>query len=292
MLCKKPYMVGVLPCGCGQCLPCRINRRRLWRDRMLLESVNHAGSCFVTLTYSEKHLPLGASLVPSDCRNWLKRLRKAVWPVKLRYFLVGEYGEVHERPHYHAAIFGLEQLVGGGLDGISGVVANSWGLGNTLVGDLSSESAAYIAKYVTKKMTGFADERLLGRHPEFARMSLRPGIGARAMADVAAALCGDVKSRYFAGHVDVPFELKIGGRSVFIGRYLRRELRKALGFDVETPEAAAKEFGLKMRVLLEEGFKIYPKAASLSNLVVDLNSQKCANLIGRWKVLESRGRKI
>lgn len=80
MLCKNPYMKGVLAFGCGQCNPCRINRRRLWTHRIMLESLKHGDSSFVTLTYET--LPSDGSLVPKDLQNFMKYLRMRVSPKK------------------------------------------------------------------------------------------------------------------------------------------------------------------------------------------------------------------
>lgn len=171
-MCKKPFVKGISPFPCGQCLPCRLNRRRLWTHRLLLEQHSHEFSSFATLTYSDDALPAGNTLVPKHTQDWLKRLRALLGPARpLRYYLVGEYGDESQRPHYHAALFGLSHLEGE-------LLRTSWGHGHIQLGTLTKESAQYIAGYVTKKMTAPDDPRLQGRHPEFARMSLRPGIGA------------------------------------------------------------------------------------------------------------------
>ena len=36
----------------------------------------------------------------------MKRLRKKLHPLKIRFFHCGEYGDKTRRPHYHALIFG------------------------------------------------------------------------------------------------------------------------------------------------------------------------------------------
>jgi hypothetical protein len=36
----------------------------------------------------------------------MKRLRKKIQPLKIRFFHCGEYGDKTRRPHYHALIFG------------------------------------------------------------------------------------------------------------------------------------------------------------------------------------------
>lgn len=291
MLCKKPYMLGVLPCGCGQCMPCRINRRRLWASRMLLESVKHAGSCFVTLTYSDENVPKDMSLKPKDPQDWLKRLRRRIAPVKVRFFLVGEYGDNTQRPHYHCALFGIDQLFGGGTDGCRGVVQDTWGLGHTFVGELTKDSAGYVAGYVTKKMTRVDDERLQGRHPEFARMSLRPGIGAPAMVDVGSSVGTEFGLEDVSISGDVPRVLNFGKKKIPLGRYLRRRLRYEVGFaTMDTPEKAKDKFGAKMRVLLQaDVFNSENKAKPLGKILVDKMEQKVRNLEVRTNIYSKKG---
>ena len=117
MLCKRPYMYkGVLAAGCGQCLPCRINRRRKWTYRMLFEAMKHDHSAFITLTYENAPEFYGVqTLDPEHTKRFIDRLRKRLkrdtslphyFPKKIRYFLVGEYGDESDRPHYHLALFG------------------------------------------------------------------------------------------------------------------------------------------------------------------------------------------
>jgi len=172
-MCKKPYVKGITPYPCGQCLPCRLNRRRLWTHRLLLEQRCHEFSSFATLSYSDDTIPVDGSLNPKHSQDWLKRLRFALGSARpLRYYLIGEYGDETFRPHYHAALFGLSHLEGD-------LLRETWGFGHTLLGTLTKESAQYICGYVTKKMTSHEDPRLGGRHPEFARMSRRPAIGKR-----------------------------------------------------------------------------------------------------------------
>jgi len=126
-------------------------------------------SCFVTLTYDDKHLPKNKSLVVVDCQKFLKRLRKNTG-LKIRYFLGGEYGEDHHRPHYHVILFGISKEDRVQID-------LAWGLGYVSVFDVSLERAMYVAKYTTKKLSGPAASWYGDRKPEFGLMSRRPGIG-------------------------------------------------------------------------------------------------------------------
>lgn len=223
MLCRKPFNKNGAQFGCGQCMPCRINRRRIWTHRMMLEAVVHPTASFLTLTYNKEHLPSDGSLRPRDMQLFLKRLRYELGS-KIRYFGVGEYGDHSWRPHYHLAVFGLDPLA-------SKVVEKSWPYGFVQCGPLTIQGAAYVAGYVTKKMTSVKDERLKGRYPEFARMSLRPGIGAVSVQSVADALQNRSGWDSIQRTGDVPSVLSHGRSQYPLGRYLRRQLRAAMGFE-------------------------------------------------------------
>lgn len=222
-MCSAPYKVGVSEFRCGQCMPCRIYRRHVWSSRMLLESFLHDESWFVTLTYDKDHLPEGGSLVPRDLRDFLKRLRSRIEPERIRFFAVGEYGEQSWRPHYHLIVFGLRYKWVKEL-------ASIWGKGFVHVGEVNLTTTSYVAKYVQKGL-GARDARLEGRYREFARMSLRPGIGAGAMEEFKR-LCstyGGAKGISATG--DVPLAFRFDGKLSHFGRYLRDRLRNSLGID-------------------------------------------------------------
>ena len=244
MFCRDVRMVAGRAYGCGQCMPCRINKKRVWVHRIMLEADQHASNAFVTLTYDDEHLPEDGSLHAKDAQDWLKRYRRAIEPRRVRYFLVGEYGDATWRPHYHVAIFnGLACERGNTRYSKSGspccdacsLLASSWQRGAIHCGDLSAQSASYIAGYTTKKMTAKDDARLEGRAPEFARMSLRPGIGAHMMADVAHEL---LSLGLEAEMIDVPANLRHGGKVMPLGRYLRRRLRESMGREANAPAEA------------------------------------------------------
>lgn len=291
MLCEKPYFIGTVPCACTRCFPCRINKRRLWAHRILLESLVSSDSCFVTLTYNDDYLPKSAELVPGHVQKWLKRIRKLVYPQKLRYFLVGEYGKDHLRPHYHVALFGIHPFIAGGLSGQSGFVAKTWSYGFTYVGELNRDSAMYIAGYCTKKMTSKKDPRLNGKYPEFSRMSLRPGVGATAMRDVAESLRCETGDGLLKALGDVPHALSHNRRALPLGRYLRRVLRKELGRAQDAPLEAQKKYAQEMRQMFEDGVKTAKdkkawNVRSPRRVWKDLTDQKIRNLKSRTAIYE------
>lgn len=170
---------------CGQCMGCRIAKTNDWATRIMHESQMHDTNCFVTLTYNDENYPERGSLDKDHLRTFIKALRDYLKPQRIRYFASGEYGDCLKRPHYHLIIFNywphdttvLEDTEYGALYK-SEKLASIWKKGFVTVGSVQYESAAYTAKYITKKVTGqLAHDYYHNRLPEFASMSLRPGIG-------------------------------------------------------------------------------------------------------------------
>lgn len=247
---------------------------------MMLESLKHEQNSFVTLTYSPEHYPSDGSLVPKHTQDFLKRLRKAVAPLKIRYYLVGEYGDQSQRAHYHAAIFGLGPSS-------SSLIQQAWGLGHTLVGDLTVHSAQYICGYVTKKMTRKDDPVLNGRYPEFARMSLKPGIGAVAISDIGDALFTEFGISEVMATGDVPRSLRHGGRVMPLGRYLRSKLRDEIGMTDDFKKKNDYRYSVEMCALFKDALSD-PKnqAKSFRQILIDKNVQKVRNLESKTKLYE------
>lgn len=174
---------------CGQCIGCRLERSRKWAMRCVMEASMHKQNCFVTLTYDDEHLPPDGDTWKRDFVLFMKRLRKKYG--KVRFFHCGEYGERNGRPHHHAILFGIdfsdrERERGVSWDqecGRSSLCFSSlalsalWSHGFSTVGDCTFESAAYVARYCLKKVTGpAAEEHYNGWPPEYVTMSRRPGI--------------------------------------------------------------------------------------------------------------------
>lgn len=259
----------------------------------MLEAVQRTDNCFVTLTYDDEHLPDGGTLAPKETSDWLKRFRKSIAPARIRYYLVGEYGDLTNRPHYHAAIFGYPNCEYGRsrYDGRRKTccptcdrVRDSWGLGNILVGSLEEHSAQYIAGYVVKKLTAPDDPRLNGRHPEFARMSLRPGIGADAMHEVASVLLtlGLDKSQ-----PDVPSALRHGAKTLPLGRYLRRKLRLLIGQPESAPDAVLQEQAEQMLDLYKATLNA-EEVTSFKQAAINASKQAILNMETRSKIFKQR----
>lgn len=278
MLCRKPYVKGLLPFGCGQCNPCRFNRRRLWSHRIMLESAMHPESVFTTLTYNEEFHPKDGSLCIDHYQKFLKKLRRRLEPRKIRYFMVGEYGEQSQRPHYHAALFNVYSSDLPALE-------DSWGKGFVHCGTLTFDSAQYIAGYVVKKLTNVNDKKVVdflqGRYPEFARMSLKPGIGADGIIPIADALIG------YLPEDDVPRSLCHDGKSYPLGRYLRSKLREKMGFSENgTPKEKLEEWAMQMLGLYEEHVSSQGYKKTFKKVIVDLKAQEALILEKRSKIFK------
>lgn len=187
---KKASLERFINVSCGRCIECRLNRSRIWAIRCMHESQMHKDNCFVTLTYADPCLIWGHKrplLHPRDLEKFWKRLRKET-NVELSYFACGEYGSRTHRPHYHACIFGydfpdkkLSHTSGANRLYTSDMLDHIWGFGNCIIGDVTFDSAAYVARYIIDKKLGktanyYEDE---GITPEFVRMSRNPGIGKR-----------------------------------------------------------------------------------------------------------------
>lgn len=234
MRCSYPWYHNGMITPCGRCLACRINQRRVWTHRIMLESYMHTNNSFLTLTYDDDHLPKDRSLEPEELQKFIKRLR-FYFPEKIRFFAVGEYGDKTKRPHYHLALFGL------GVQHEE-YVKKSWDKGFILLGSLTFQSASYVGGYVTKKYVKFKDDDLKGRIPEFSRSSNRPGIGAPAMA----VLRNVLKNRNMD---DVPTYLRHGEKIFPLGRYLRNRLRSELEFSDEKLLAIKRKAEIEMQAM-------------------------------------------
>lgn len=185
---------------CGQCIGCRLERSRQWALRCTHEASQYEENIFITLTYDDEHLPPGNTLIKSHFQKFIKRLRKYVGDTKIRYYHCGEYGEATPdndyiaRPHYHALIFNLDfqdkTIISDNPNPLytSPILDRIWGKGLTSIGSVTFESAAYVARYVMKKITGErAAEHYININkytgeindiePEYNSMSRRPGIG-------------------------------------------------------------------------------------------------------------------
>jgi hypothetical protein len=196
-------IVRSLTLPCGQCVGCRLERSRQWAIRCLHEASRYTNNCFITLTYNDDNLPADQSLHYDHFQKFMKRLRKAhrgIDPVEgqypIRFYMAGEYGENFGRPHFHACVFNFDfsdkklwkRTDVGSRIFRSEQLEKLWPFGYSSLGEVNFQSAAYVARYIMKKINGKQQAEhyewvdpdtgeVSQRRPEFNKMSLKPGIG-------------------------------------------------------------------------------------------------------------------
>ncbi|WNK13710.1 MAG: replication initiator protein [Microvirus sp.] len=276
MLCKRPIFVvsagGLVQCR--QCLPCRINRRRDWTMRLLLEKNTSPRSLWVTLTYAPAHLPTSYTdangvvyshssgvLNPSHLKDFFKRLRKYLPPRSLRYFACGEYGDKSWRPHYHICLFGV------GVEATD-FVRKAWSLpysggrsplGLVHIGTLTQQSAQYTCGYALKKMTSSKDDRLEGRFPEFTRQS--QGIGKFAVPVIVKSFSKLKNFKNLLTSCEIPRTINLGGKTYGLGRYIYSKILHSLGVYDVVKSFNLSVFKAKMSALRACGERTFPFVA-------------------------------
>lgn len=253
----------------------------------MLESFVHEDNSFVTLTYDNEHLPMDGTLVPRHTQLWIKRFRKELDRIegrKMRFFLCGEYGDETFRPHYHLSMFGVGPE-------FAELVQDTWRLGFTHTAEFNEKTAQYVCGYVLKKMTTKDDPRLGGRHPEFTRMSNRPGIGAKAMEVIRDAVLTDAGLDEYERTGDVPRKFNIGRRSFPLGRYLMSKLREEVGIGEKTKEIRKAEwqaeYAEKVLPMLKRSISA-GEAATSSQLLAAERLGAIRNVEGRSKLYRKR----
>lgn len=141
---RNPYTETLVTVPCGECSACRSLHASSWAKRLDLESSFHRFTYFLTLTYTDDHLPyrpvsdastedgyskaveLSSDWITShdgyipcinirDIQLFFKRIRKYISDdyekgiykekPKLRYFCASEYGPTTFRPHYHMLLW-------------------------------------------------------------------------------------------------------------------------------------------------------------------------------------------
>lgn len=117
---------------CGKCPACLKQKRNEWVFRLSEMMRVSTTAYFITLTYDDDHLYYYSevdginptlrkehvkqfmhNLVNKGNKRWQEHLKKQGLPyserkanrVHIKYFLVGEYGDQFDRPHYHLIVF-------------------------------------------------------------------------------------------------------------------------------------------------------------------------------------------
>lgn len=244
MKCKYPFMrktnpsTGELytkeqrldstPFPCGRCIPCRVNKRKIWTHRIELEAEQSDYSIFVTLTYDDENIPNPPNVSKSEVQNFLKRLRD-YYKKPFRYYAVGEYGDKTKRPHYHLIIFNMHWMH-------KGCIEKAWKKGFVTIMEFTPNNAGYVTGYCMKKMTRIGDPRLEGKNPEFQLASKgNGGLGIKAIEEIAQ----QINNSYHWKHTSYkpPITHLMNGRKKRpLGTYLTNKLSDLIGADKKIQE--------------------------------------------------------
>lgn len=284
---------------CQKCIGCRLTYARQWADRCLLELQYHKNAWFVTLTYNDEHVPRSyygdpasgearpcLTLDRRDVQLFLKRLRKAVEPVKIRYFGCAEYGPTTWRPHYHLIIFGLPlddlALKRQDMDGkvsayTSKTLSDAWSLrpfgnyspvmdplGDVECSDVTWSACNYVARYIVKKQLGPDGKDFYDRFnltPPFTFMSTSPGIGRSYYEE---------HQEVLYRHDSVSVSTPDGGRSVRPSRYFDKL------FDIAQPDRL-QEIKEARRFMAEQAEKFKLQKTSLNIYDLQALEERVAN---------------
>lgn len=167
--------------------------------RCVHESLLYENNCVVTLTYHPDALPSAkfdpesgeltraeGSIAPEHAVEFMKRLRERERykhaKTNIRSYGCAEYGcqnpkcgnpncQHTMRPHYHIILFNhhfedRQQIPFKPGYYTSEELTDTWGHGSTQLMDLTFESAAYVARYVMKKLTGPREKEYGDKLPE------------------------------------------------------------------------------------------------------------------------------
>lgn len=156
---------------CGSCDECYKQRSNQWYIRLHYEQLASITSYFITLTYATAPRSYNylRTTIKKDLINYFKRLRKDE-PL-LKYYAVSEYGEISQRPHYHAIVFNVKDV-----NNIAKAwILNGQALGNLHIGQVEPASIKYVTGYLGKKI-GIPFTDYDDREKEFSIMSKGLGI--------------------------------------------------------------------------------------------------------------------
>lgn len=195
----------IVPCGhCPECVK-KWKSQLAQRARIEMARYGYHRCCFLTITVNNESIdeifPNG-SLNHDYFQKFIKRLRSKLeyhgFKGKIKYLMCGEYGHLNGRPHFHALLFGWKphdlktagkrskkgyltwysnflsecwRKVGASKEDIKkynekyGTKFDYYPLGMVAVGDVSENTAPYLAKYIGKFKEIKGDEFVVnGRH--------------------------------------------------------------------------------------------------------------------------------
>lgn len=259
----EPFQVG-----CGKCLDCLQLHKIEWVHRIQDEASLYDDNAFITLTYA-KGSNFETEVSKKDAQIFIRELRRALAPLRIRYYICGEYGSKGKRAHMHVVIFNYSfpdrkffKRDKKGFNVYRSVFLESiWnerfipGAGFSAVSNVCDKTLEYVTKDMQKmQKLPLNPETGETRAPPFVLMSLKPGIGASACPD------------------QIPADGRIwhDGKSVLLPRYYKKLLKRAGNesdvawlnkklVDIsnerkahQDPDLELKKYQQKMKILLDK----------------------------------------
>lgn len=175
-MCLSPIIFRGLMIPCGKCIQCRRKRISEWSCKGMCELQTSKQAWFITLTYNEENYPEFGCLEKTEFQKFMKRFRKSMEPLKIRFIGCGEYGEKFHRPHYHLVIFLKEEK---DYEFIRRKVECAWKRGFVSIRKANGGAVRYVCKYCAKDAGEYSaiDGRTGEFIHQFVLFSRRPGIG-------------------------------------------------------------------------------------------------------------------
>lgn len=181
---RETKNIRLLPCG--QCEECRAQNAQQWATRAYNETKTNPLGMFLTLTYKDKDLPKTPTGIPTLKKDDVTKFKKAIRQklfrkyrkrINIKTLECGEYGGKRGRPHYHMLLWGYKaddiKLAMKSKSGEwlykSKEIEKTWNKGKVIIGEITYESSAYVARYTTKKM--MKDKLLDGQIKPYINMS-------------------------------------------------------------------------------------------------------------------------
>ncbi len=141
------------------------------------EAKTHYQNSFITLTFNDENMPGTRSVHKRPIQLFFKSLREKIAPKKIKYLCCGEYSPQKkrpigpfnpweflsegQRPHYHAIVFNhdfSDKKLWSVRNDVniytSDILTAIWGQGFCTTGEVTYQSAAYVARYSLKKLNG------------------------------------------------------------------------------------------------------------------------------------------
>lgn len=139
--------------NCGKCVDCYTTRANSWAYRCYSHYLQSDNAYFLTLTLDDENI------TEAPCKDSIQKFHKKLrsyfkyhynYNLKLKYFLVSEYGYKTERLHYHAIYYNLPYSPETPYIQISNELARIWGKGLCYVKPFAFEQIYYCIKYLHK----------------------------------------------------------------------------------------------------------------------------------------------